>query len=192
MLNTKLPFTKQKIVEIMKSHPTPFHIYDEKAIRKNARRLKEAFKDIYGFKEYFAVKALPKGVKILSFDAHYDLKEVWEGSEYTHNTWLRRASEIVGPKKICVDGVRSGDEFEWEYSKDILANPGLKELREFVKGRDVYLSVDMDVFDPSIAPGVGTPEPGGMMYKDFVEKVKMVLFRLEIREIEHIMIMTYV
>ena len=59
MTEKKLPFTKQKIVEIIKRYPTPFHIYDEKGIRENARRLKNACKDVYGFKEYFAVKALP-------------------------------------------------------------------------------------------------------------------------------------
>ena len=121
-----------------------------------------------------AVKALPKGAKIISFDAHYDLKEVWEGSEYTHNTWLRRASEIVGKKNVCLAGVRCGDEFEFEYSKDILVNPDSKDLKEFVKGRDVYLSVDMDVFDTSIAPGVGTPEPDGMKYHEFIEKLKVI------------------
>jgi len=121
-----------------------------------------------------AVKALAKGTKILSFDAHYDLKEVWEGSEYTHNTWLRRASEIVGKRNVCIVGVRCGDEFEYEYSKDILVNPSFKELENFVKGRDVYLTVDMDIFDPSIAPGVGTPEPDGMKYHEFVEKLKVI------------------
>ncbi|MBL7170349.1 MAG: agmatinase [Candidatus Aenigmarchaeota archaeon] len=121
-----------------------------------------------------AVKALPKGSKIVSFDAHYDLKEVWEGSEYTHSTWLRRAAEIVGKKNVCLVGVRCGDEFEHEYSKDLSVNPGFQELEKFVKGRDVYLTVDMDVFDPSIAPGVGTPEPNGMNYDDFMEKAKMI------------------
>ena len=121
-----------------------------------------------------AVKALPKGAKIISFDAHYDLKEVWEGSEFTHNTWLRRASEIVGKKNVCIIGVRCGDEFEDEYSKGILVNPSFKQLEGFVKGKDVYLSVDMDVFDPSIAPGVGTPEPDGMKYHEFVERVKVI------------------
>lgn len=59
MTGKKLPFTKEKILDIIKNHPTPFHIYDEKAIRENARRFKEAFGKLEGFKEYFAVKALP-------------------------------------------------------------------------------------------------------------------------------------
>ena len=59
MVSKDLPFTKEDILKIMEKYPTPFHIYDEKAIRENARRMKAAFKDVPGFKEFFAVKALP-------------------------------------------------------------------------------------------------------------------------------------
>lgn len=56
----KIPFvTKEQIEEIVKTYPTPFHIYDEKAIRENARKLKAAFSWNKGFREYFAVKATP-------------------------------------------------------------------------------------------------------------------------------------
>ena len=56
----KTPFvTKEQIEEITKTYPTPFHIYDEKGIRENARRLKAAFSWNKGFREYFAVKATP-------------------------------------------------------------------------------------------------------------------------------------
>lgn len=56
----KIPFvTKEQLDEIVKEFPTPFHIYDERGIRENARKLKEAFKWNKGFKEYFAVKATP-------------------------------------------------------------------------------------------------------------------------------------
>ena len=56
----KKPFvTKEQIEEIVKSYPTPFHIYDEKGIRENARKVKEAFSWNPGFREYFAVKATP-------------------------------------------------------------------------------------------------------------------------------------
>ncbi|HBZ53547.1 MAG TPA: diaminopimelate decarboxylase, partial [Eubacterium sp.] len=51
--------TKEKIEEIVKDYPTPFHIYDEKGIRENAKRLKEAFSWNKGYKEFFAVKATP-------------------------------------------------------------------------------------------------------------------------------------
>ena len=57
---SKKPFvTKSQIEEIVKTYPTPFHLYDEKGIRENARRLYKAFSWNKGFKEYFAVKATP-------------------------------------------------------------------------------------------------------------------------------------
>ena len=59
MADKKLPFTREQIMEIMKKYPTPFHIYDEAGIRNNARLFKKAFGILPGFKEYFAVKALP-------------------------------------------------------------------------------------------------------------------------------------
>ena len=56
----KTPFvTKEQLEEIIKTYPTPFHIYDEKGIRENAKAMKEAFSWNKGFKEYFAVKATP-------------------------------------------------------------------------------------------------------------------------------------
>ena len=59
MSEKKLPFNKEQIEKIIQDHPTPFHIYDEAAIRENARRLLKAFEWAPGFKEYFAVKACP-------------------------------------------------------------------------------------------------------------------------------------
>ncbi len=59
MTEKKVPFTKEKILGIIADHPTPFHIYDEKAIRENARKLYQAFSWVDGFKNHFAVKALP-------------------------------------------------------------------------------------------------------------------------------------
>ena len=59
MTEKRLPFTKSRIQEIIADHPTPFHVYDEAAIRKNARALKEAFSWAPGFTEFFAVKACP-------------------------------------------------------------------------------------------------------------------------------------
>lgn len=59
MSEKRLPFTKEQIENIIKQYPTPFHIYDEKGIRENARRLNKAFSWNKGFKEFFAVKACP-------------------------------------------------------------------------------------------------------------------------------------
>lgn len=58
MTEKKVPFTKEEIEKIIEKYPTPFHIYDEKAILDNAKAFLNAFKWASGFKEYFAVKAL--------------------------------------------------------------------------------------------------------------------------------------
>ena len=59
MAEKKLPFSKEQLLQIIEQYPTPFHIYDEKAIRENARELLRAFSWAPEFKEYFAVKATP-------------------------------------------------------------------------------------------------------------------------------------
>ena len=59
MTEKKVSFSKEQILKIIKKYPTPFHIYDEGLIRKNARKFKKAFSILPGFKEFFAVKALP-------------------------------------------------------------------------------------------------------------------------------------
>lgn len=142
--------------------------------KKTIERVEEQVKEIVKMKKFpvmlggehlitlGAVKAFGKDVKIVCFDAHYDLKEIWQGCEYTHNTWLRRAAELIGEKNICLVGVRTGDEFEHEFGKRLLVNPTIEELTKFSRGK-VYLSIDMDVFDPAYAPGVGTPEPFGLV-----------------------------
>lgn len=69
---SKKPFvTKEQVEEIVKTYPTPFHLYDEKGIRENAKALKEAFAWNPGYKEYFAVKATPESVPFT------DLERVW-------------------------------------------------------------------------------------------------------------------
>jgi diaminopimelate decarboxylase len=85
----KVPFiTKEQAEEIIKTYPTPFHIYDERGIRENARRLKEAFAWNKGFKEYFAVKATPNPA-ILNI-----LKEEGCGADCSSLTELMMAQAV--------------------------------------------------------------------------------------------------
>ncbi len=129
----------------------------------------------------YAMKSMPKA-KLVVFDAHADVKDEYEGSKFSHACWLRRWCELDkgNCERVTVVGVRSGDEEELKFLrlnnvmyftsdkvKDDLE--GIKErLQEFVGGSEVYVSVDMDVFDPSIAPSVKYPEPGGILYREFV------------------------
>jgi len=141
---------------------------------------------------YFPLKALPKDVKIVSFDAHFDTKNNYidekmvesvfpldfdeeKIKKFNRGTWARRSFE-ENKREYCFVGARSGDEFDVQFMKDnnfLYFTPKMirenfdevkSKLREFVKNSKIYLTFDIDVFDPSIAPGVGHPEPDGVFW----------------------------
>jgi agmatinase len=112
---------------------------------------------------YGAVKALKPEV-FVQFDAHMDLKDEYLSQKFCHATVARRVAEL-GLKTVQV-GVRSASLEEREYAKKEGVKQFLGEdaskLLKTVKDRKTYVSVDLDVLDPSYAPGVGNPEPSGL------------------------------
>ena len=107
---------------------------------------------------------------ILHFDAHADLREDYLGEPLSHATVLRRCVELIDPKHFVQVGIRSGtrEEFTWMqetgcWFTDINNAPIAKQKLE---GRPVFLTLDLDVLDPSILPGTGTPEPGGLTFRE--------------------------
>ena len=107
---------------------------------------------------------------IIHLDAHTDLREDYLGVKLSHACVIRRCWEILGNGRIHQFGIRSGekDEFEWAKSGHTSLHPfdleGLEETVESLKGKPVYFTLDLDVLDPSVFPGTGTPEPGGIDY----------------------------
>ena len=132
------------------------------------------------------MKAIPDNVKLVVFDAHPDLKDKYEGSKYSHACWLRRWVELdpKNRKRVMLLGVRATDEDEFAFMKNsgiqyFTANKIMddlenvkKRLRDFTNGSSVYVSIDTDFFDPSIAPAVKYPEPGGILYRDFLSLIE--------------------
>ena len=113
-----------------------------------------------------AVKKYPD-LHILHFDAHADLRDEYLGAKLSHACVLRRCHELVGDGKIYQYGIRSGDKSEFVWGKDHVFThkfnlEGLDETLCDLAGKPVYLTVDLDVLDPSVFPGTGTPEPGGV------------------------------
>jgi agmatinase len=100
------------------------------------------------------------------FDAHFDLRSSYEGSEYNHASGTRHMAQR-GPTAVL--GVRSGSREEYRDAANLLTYySDAVELsaasRHEFDGVPVFLSVDLDVLDPSIFPGTGNPEPGGPSY----------------------------
>ena len=118
---------------------------------------------------------------VLQFDAHADLRDTYQGSPYSHACVARRISEICPLVQV---GIRSMSKGEGDflpqskvksYSADFVlekknwAETVCKDLRG-----DVFITIDLDVFDPSIMPATGTPEPGGIYWKDILHLLKLV------------------
>lgn len=119
-----------------------------------------------------AVESYPDAV-IVQFDAHLDMRNKYLGVALSHATVMRRISQIVEPNRILQVGPRSGthDEFVYSESLGILRSSIVTpvEIREWVGDHPIYVTVDLDVLDPSVLPGTGTPEPGGVSYATLQE-----------------------
>ncbi len=115
-----------------------------------------------------AVERYPE-LAIVHFDAHADLREDYLGVRLSHACVLRRCWELVGDGRIFQFGIRSGDWEEWRWGAEHVSThrfdfDTLEETLDGLSGRPVYFTLDLDVLDPSVFPGTGTPEPGGVSF----------------------------
>ncbi len=113
---------------------------------------------------------------LIQLDAHADLRDSYLGNKYSHACTMRRCIDILPMKKIFQIGIRSGTrkEFELMHTNQQLIhfqsgnkNKHLLETLKPFKNHPIYLTVDLDWFDPSLISGTGTPEPGGFFWNDF-------------------------
>jgi agmatinase len=104
---------------------------------------------------------------VLQLDAHTDLRDEYEGLGVSHATVMRRIADIVGFESIVQLGTRAGTAGEFETARQSLrySSPTLTvppEIWSWLEQRPVYVTLDIDVVDPSDAPGTGNPEPEGV------------------------------
>lgn len=116
---------------------------------------------------------------VLHFDAHADLRDEYLGEALSHASVMRRVWELVGDGRIFQFGIRSGDRSEFLWAKEhVFTNRfnfnGLEETVRKLSGKPVYLSIDLDVLDPSVFPGTGTPEAGGVSFLELLRAVLTV------------------
>jgi agmatinase len=108
---------------------------------------------------YSPIKVLAekhKNLQVAHFDAHPDLMDDYLGEKWSHATVMRRVHELG--IAVTQFGIRAGTDDERALMEKLPKKLDLK--------KPTYISIDMDVFDPGICPGVGTPEPGGMAFKE--------------------------
>ena len=106
---------------------------------------------------------------VIQFDAHCDLRSQYIGEELTHSGVMYQISKLIGYENIAQIGLRSGEKEEFETVKKYSTLKTKKEELDKFKNKNIFLTIDLDVLDPSLMSGVGTPEAGGMTYKEFMD-----------------------
>ncbi len=117
---------------------------------------------------------------ILHLDAHADLRDGYLGHHFSHASIIRRALEYFGPGHELIQyGIRSGTKEEYDEMKSrksICASRSefLERVKNIDRYRPIYLTLDLDFFDPSFLPGTGTPEAGGEDFHSFISLMKVL------------------
>lgn len=120
-------------------------------------------------------------VHIIHFDAHADLRDDYLGAKLSHACVLRRCHDLIGDGRIHQFGIRSGEREEFRFAKahtDMhpLTLDGLSDCVAALKASNapVYVTIDLDCLDPSVFPGTGTPEAGGISFLQLLEAIQQV------------------
>jgi agmatinase len=114
---------------------------------------------------------------LVQIDAHTDLREDYLGESLSHGTVMRKVVDRLGGGRLFQIGIRSGAEEEFKLArrwKSIvpIEPPALTAMVKRLKNQPVYITLDLDVMDPSLLPGVGTPEPGGLTFQEIISLLK--------------------
>lgn len=127
-----------------------------------------------------AVEKYPN-LHIIHFDAHADLREDYLGATLSHACVMKRCYDLIGDDKIHQFCIRSGEKSEFEFAREHTdMHPfnfdGLGELVNELREAHtpIYFTVDLDCLDPSIFPGTGTPEAGGITFNELLSAIMLV------------------
>ena len=128
------------------------------------------------------ITAFPKDIAVISLDAHMDFRQIYKNDFYNHACVIRRVTDHIPPQNIAILGLRSAEKEEYEQAQkqDLffrdafsIKKTGIKKTIEHtkthLKGKQIYLTLDIDVVDPAYAPGTSTPEPLGLTPMDVIE-----------------------
>ena len=143
-----------------------------------------------------AVRAVTKkypNLHIIHFDAHADLREDYLGNPLSHACVLRRCHDLLGDGRIFQFGIRSGTREERQFmleghvTTELFSDQTLAKVLESIGPKvPVYVTIDMDVLDPSEFPGTGTQEAGGFHYRQLVADVNLICRELNVVAMDNV------
>lgn len=108
-------------------------------------------------------------LQVVQLDAHCDLRTDYLGDELSHACVARRIVEYLSTECLFQFGIRSGTKTEYDFARQHQIQYDIKQAAEVaarLRNKPVYLTIDLDVLDPSVLPGTGTPEPGGLTFQE--------------------------
>ena len=153
--------------------------YTTRVLRDNKRPVMIGGEHLVTLGAVRAVARKYPELHVVHFDAHADLRDDYLGITLSHATVLHRVWDIIGDGRIYQFGIRSGERSEFQWGNDHVTTQkfnfkGLAEVIEKLQGQPVYFTLDLDVLDPSVFPGTGTPEPGGVSFMELLEAIQQV------------------
>lgn len=153
---------QEQTKQILDDKKIPFMIGGEHLVTLGAlRAMVDVYPDLY----------------VVHFDAHADLRGDYLGETLSHACVLRRVWELVGDNHIYQFGIRSGEKSEFAFAKEHtnmypFTLDDVATTIQQLQGKHVYITLDLDVLDPSIFSGTGTPEAGGVSYKELQSAIE--------------------
>ncbi|MBC3898618.1 agmatinase [Acetobacterium malicum] len=153
--------------------------YTTRVLRDNKRPVMIGGEHLVTLGAVRAVARKYPDLHVVHFDAHADLRDDYLGITLSHATVLHRVWDIIGDHRIYQFGIRSGERSEFQWGRDHVTTQkfnfnGLADVIEKLQGKPVYFTLDLDVLDPSVFPGTGTPEPGGVSFMELLEAIQQV------------------
>ena len=122
-----------------------------------------------------AVAAQHPDLVLVQLDAHADLRHEWLGAHHSHACAMRRCLEVLPSGHLLQIAIRSGTRAEFVELRQSGRLVGIEQMAaalQPLRGKPLYLTVDLDWFDPAVLPGTGTPEPGGYLWSHFATLVE--------------------
>jgi agmatinase len=131
------------------------------------------------------ITAFPKDIAVISLDAHMDFRQKYKNDYYNHACVIHRVADHIPLHNIAVLGIRSAEKEEYEQAQEqglffrdaftinkIGIEKIIQQTKTYLKGKQIYLTLDIDVVDPAYAPGTSTPEPFGLTPMDVLEIIE--------------------
>jgi agmatinase len=131
------------------------------------------------------ITAFPKDIAVISLDAHMDFRQKYKNDIHNHACVIRRIADHIPIRNIAIVGIRSAEQEEYEQAqrqglffrdaftfKKIGVRKTIQQIKTILKGKKIYLTLDIDVIDPAYAPATSTPEPFGLTPMDVLEIIE--------------------